>query len=239
MIKPVSGREKAYKAYMKKLIYGTMPDGAIVYKNLGLTSLTPDQEQTYRIADIAKNFGIPVHIVDPLDTNSPGLNPFTLPSPSLAGLMISLILEGLYNASSATAELVYMKDLAYQAIQNICVFLGEMYPRNNNGDLPNLEDLLHCLTDFDLVENLCEDLKSDPDLAKKYEFQIAYFEQHFYKNSTGRKDMQRYMHFATAQLEELLRAACIRDIICKRRNNLNFNEILENGENYTNLYKTC
>lgn len=230
MIKPVSGREKAYKAYMKKLIYGTMPDGSIVCKNLGLTSLTPDQEQTYRIADVAKNFGIPVHIVDPLDTNSPGLNPFTLPSPSLAGLMISLILEGLYNASSATAELVYMKDLAYQAIQNICVFLGEMYPRNNNGDLPNLEDLLHCLTDFDLVENLCEDLKSDPDLAKKYEFQIAYFEQHFYKNSTGRKDMQRYMHFATAQLEELLRAACIRDIICKRRNNLNFNEILENGE---------
>ena len=230
MLTPVQGREKAYQAYMKKLIYGTMPDGTIVYKDLGLTSLTPDHEQTYRIADVAKNFGIPVHIVDPLDPNSPGLNPFILPSPALAGLIISLVIEGLYNAASATAELAYMKDLAYQALQNICIFLREMYPRRHNGDLPTLEDLLHCLTNFDLVEELCEDLKTEPELAKQYEFQIAYFEQHFYKNATGRKDMERYVHFATAQLEELLRAGCVRDIICKRRNNINFDDVLKNGE---------
>lgn len=230
MLTPVEGKEKAYKEYMKKLIYGVMPDGTITYKNLGLASLTPDQEQTYRMVDIAKNFGIPVHLIDPLDSNSPGLNPFTLPTPALAGLMISLVIQSLYEASSATAELVYMKDLAYQAIQNICVFLGVMYPKRHNGDLPTLEDVLHCLTDFDLVEELCEDLKTDPELAKQYEFQIAYFEQHFYKNATGRKDMQRYVHFATAQLEELLRAGCVRDIICRRRNNLNFNQALKNGE---------
>lgn len=229
MLTPAEGQEKAYKDHIKKLIYATAPDGSIVYKNLGLTSLTPDSDQTYKIADVAKNFGIPVHIIDPLDANSIGLNPFIL-SPSLAGLMISLVIEGLYNASSATAELAYMKDLAYQALQNICIFLGEMYPRRNNGDLPTLEDLLHCLTNFDLVEELCEDLKTEPDLAQKYEFQIAYFEQHFYKNSTGRKDMQRFVHFATAQLEELLRAGSVRDIICKRRNNLDFNKVLENGE---------
>jgi len=230
MLKPMEGKEKAYQAYMKKLIYGTMPDGSIVYKNLGLTSLTPDPEQTYRIADIAKNFGIPVTIIDPLDPTSPGLNPFELYPPNLAGLIISLVIEGLYNPASATAELAYMKDLAYQALQNICIFLREMYPRRHNGDLPTLEDLLHCLTNFDLVEELCEDLKTEPDLAKQYEFQIAYFEQHFYKNSTGRKDMQRYVHFATAQLEELLRAASVRDIICKRRNNVNFHDVLQNGE---------
>lgn len=230
MLSPVQGKEKAYKSHMKKLIYGTNSNGEFIYKNLGLTSLTPDCEQTYRIADVAKNFGIPTHIIDPLDPNSPGLNPFTLPSPSLAGLMISLVLEGLYNASSATAELAYMKDLAYQAIQNICVVLGELYPRKNNGDLPNLEDVLSCLTNFDLVEKLCEELKSDPELSVKYQFQLEYFEQHFYKNSTGRKDMQRYVHFATAQLEELLRAASVRDIICKRRNNLDLNKVLENGE---------
>ena len=230
MIKPTEGNEKAYKSYMKKLIYATLPDGTIVYKTLGLASLTPDQEQTYRMVDVAKNLGIPVHVIDPLDPTSPGLNPFILPTPALAGLMISLVLEGLYNAASATAELAYMKDLAYQALQNICVFLGEMYPRRHNGDLPTLEDLLHCLTNFDLVEELCEDLKTIPELAKQYEFQIAYFEQHFYKNATGRKDMQRFVHFATAQLEELLRAGCVRDIICKRRNNLNISEVLKNGE---------
>ena len=230
MISPAQGKENAYKEHIKKLVYGTMPDGTIVYKNLGLASLTPDHEQTYKIADVAKNFGIPTHIIDPFDANSPGLNPFTLPSPSLAGLMIALTLEGLYNAASATAELAYMKDLAYQAIQNICVFLGEMYPRRHNGDLPTLEDLLHCLTNLDLVEELCEDLKTEPDLVEKYQFQIDYFEQHFYKESKGRSDMQRYVHFATAQLEELLRAASVRDIICKRRNNLNFNDVLKNGE---------
>ena len=230
MIKPVQGKEKAYQSYMKKLIYATLPDGTIVYKNLGIASLTPDHEQTYRMVEVAKNLGIPVHLIDPLDPNSPGLNPFTLPTPALAGLMISLVLEGLYNAASATAELAYMKDLAYQALQNICVFLREMYPRRHNGDLPNLEDLLHCLTDFDLVEELCEDLKTNPELAKQYEFQIAYFEQHFYKNSTGRKDMQRFVHFATAQLEELLRAGCVRDIICNRRNNIDLNKVLKNGE---------
>lgn len=230
MLKPAEGKEKAYLNYMKKLIYGTLPDGTITYKNLGFASLTPDSEQTYRIVEVAKNFGIPVHIIDPLDSNSLGLNPFTLPSPALAGLMISLVVEGLYDAASATAELAYMKDLAYQALQNICIFLGVMYPKRHNGDLPTLEDLLHCLTNFDLVEELCEDLKTDPELAKEYEFQIAYFEQHFYKNSTGRKDMQRYVHFATAQLEELLRAGCVRDIICNRRNNLDLGKALQNGE---------
>jgi len=230
MLTPANGREKNYKDYMKKLIYATASDGTITYKNLGITSLTPDATQTYKIAEVAKNFGIPVHIIDPLNSDSLGLNPFTLPTPALAGLMISLILEGLYNPASATAELVYMKDLAYQAIQNICVFLGAMYPKKHNGDLPNLEDVLHCLTNFDLVEEMCEELKQDPDLAKEYEFQIAYFEQHFYKNSSGRKDMQRYVHFATAQLEELLRAGCVRDIICNRRNNLDFNKVLQNGE---------
>ena len=230
MLVPTENRLKAYKAYMKNLIYATTPDGKIIYKNFGITAVTPDPAQIPTLKQVADNYNIPVHIIDPLDPNSPGLNPFILPSPTLAGLIISLVVEGLYNPGSATAELVYMKDLAYQALQNICVFLGEMYPRRHNGDLPTLEDLLHCLTDFDLVEELCEDLKTEPDLVEKYEFQIAYFEQHFYKNSPGRKDMQRYTHFATAQLEELLRAGSVRDIICKRQNNLDFNKVLANGE---------
>lgn len=230
MLTPAEGRLKSYTAYMKNLIYATNPDGKIIYKKFGITTISPDIAQIPILKDIAKNYNIPVHIIDPLDPNSPGLNPFILPSPTLAGLIISLVVEGLYNAASATAELAYMKDIAYQALQNICVFLGEMYPRRHNGDLPTLEDLLHCLTNFDLVEELCEDLKTEPDLAKQYEFQIAYFEQHFYKNSTGRQDMQRYTHFATAQLEELLRAASVRDIICKRQNNLDFNKVLANGE---------
>jgi len=230
MLTPAYGKEKVYKAYMNKMIYATMPDGKIVYKNLGLTSVTPDFEHTSRILDVAKNFNIPVKLIDPLDTNSVGLNPFILPSPALCGLIISMIIEHLYNAPSATAELAYMKDLAYQAVQNICIFLKVLYPLKNNGDLPTLEDLLKCLTDFDLVEEMCHEMEQYPDLAAEYELQLAYFKQHFYKDASGRKDMQRYVHFATAQLAELLRAGSVRNIICKRTNNINYNDILANGE---------
>ena len=218
------------KAYMNKMIYTTLPDGKIVYKNLGLTSVTPDFEHTSRILDVAKNFDIPVRLIDPLDPNSVGLNPFILPTPALCGLIISMIIEHLYNARSATAELVYMKDLAYQAIQNVCIFLKVLYPLKHNGDLPTLEDLLKCLTDFDLVEDMCHEIEQDPELAAEYELQLEYFKQHFYKNSSGRKDMQRYVHFATAQLAELLRAGSVRNIICKRNNNINYSDILANGE---------
>lgn len=230
MLTPAFGKEKVYKAYMNKLIYATLPDGKIIYKNLGITSVTPDFEQTSRILEVAKNFNIPVKLIDPLDPNSVGLNPFILPSPALCGLIISMILENLYQASSSTAELVYMKDLAYQAIQNICIFLKVLYPMKHEGDLPTLEDLLKCLTDFDLVEDMCHEIEQDPELATEYELQLEYFKQHFYKDSDGRADMKRYVHFATAQLAELLRAGSVRNIICKRTNNINYNDILANGE---------
>ena len=232
MLKPVDGKEKSFNSHMKKLIYATTPDGKIVYKNFGFASLTPDFEQTKRIAEVAKNFGIHPYVIDPCDPNSPGLNPFMLNNPNLSGLIISLVTEDLFNARSATAELAYMKDVAYQAIQNICIFLAEMYPRRHNGDLPTLEDVLHCLVDFDKVEALCEDLKTEPELAKQYDLQIAYFEQHFYKKSTGREQMQRIVHFGANQLEELLRAGQVRNIICNRnpRENINFYNALANGD---------
>ena len=232
MLTPAEGKEKAYQSYMKKLISGVTPDGKILYKNLGFASLTPDFEQTRRIKEVADNYGVPVHVINPLDPYSPGLNPFMLAAADLAGLIIALITEGLFDAHSATAELAYMKDLAYQALHNICIFLGEMYPRRHNGDLPTLEDVLHCLIDFDLVEELCEDLKKEPDLAQKYDLQIAYFEQYFYKNSGNRDKMKRYVHFAMHQLEELLRAGQVRNIICKRSrsSNLDISRALADGE---------
>ena len=232
MLVPAEGREKAFKSHMKKLIYAETPDGKIVFKTFGFAALTPDFEQTKRIAAVAKNYGVPTHIIDPCDPTSPGLNPFMLNNPNLSGLIISLVAEDLFNPRSATAELAYMKDVAYQAIQNICIFLAEMYPRRHNGDLPTLEDVLHCLIDFDKVEALCEDLKKEPDLVQKYDLQIAYFEQHFYKNSTGREQMQRIVHFGANQLEEFLRAAEVRNIVCNRspNANINFADVLANGD---------
>ena len=230
MLTPVVGKEKVYKSYMKKMIYFEAPDGKITYKNLGLVSVTPDFEQTKRLVDIAKNLDIPVHVIDPLDPTSIGLNPFIINPPSLCALTISLVLRNLYFASNKTEEAVYMDDIAFQAIQNLVMLLKVMFPKLNNGLIPTLEDLLKCFNDFDLVESMCREMEKDPELSKEYELQIGYFKKCFYRNSDGRKDMQKYIQLVSAQLDTLLRSAAVRDIICNRYNNLDLSKVIENGE---------
>lgn len=230
MLTPTEGSKKAYISHMGKMIYHVNSDGSIIYRNLGLTYVSPDFTTIENIKNVADNYEIPVHVIDPFDPNSIGLNPFTIDPPALCALMISLILKSLYAASNVSAEIAYMEDTAHQAIQNLVMLIKVMFPRLNNGLLPTLEDLLTCFNNFDLVESMCEEMKKDPELAKEYALQIGYFEQHFYKNSEGRPNMQRYIHFAGAQLDVLLRAGSVRDIICNRYNNINLLKIIENGE---------
>ncbi len=42
-----------------------------------------------------------------------------------------------------------------------------MYPRMNDGVLPNLSDMLKMLTNFDLVEKMAEILSHDKELKEK------------------------------------------------------------------------
>lgn len=230
MLSPVDGKEKLFKSYMKKMIYFEAPDGKITYRNIGITSVTPDFEQTKRLAEVAKNFDIPAYIIDPLDPTSIGLNPFIINPPSLCALTITMVLRNLYFAPSPNAEAAYMEDIAFQAIQNLVMLIKVMFPRLNDGLLPTLEDLLKCLNDFDLVESMCNEMEKDPDLAKEYELQIHYFKEKFYRNSDGRKDMKRYLQFITASLDTLLRTGAVRNIICNRFNNINLSDVLANGE---------
>lgn len=230
MINPASGKEKLYKAYMKKMIYFEAPDGKITYKNIGITSVTPDFEQTKRLAEVAKNFDIPAYIIDPLDPTSIGLNPFIINPPSLCALTITMVLRNLYFAPSPNAEAAYMEDIAFQAIQNLVMLIKVMFPRLNDGLLPTLEDLLKCLNNFDLVESMCNEMEKIPELAQEYELQIHYFKEKFYRNSDGRKDMKRYLQFITASLDTLLRTGAVRNIICNRFNNINLSDVLANGE---------
>ena len=229
MLTPVEGKERVYKAYMNKMISAVKPNGTIIYKDLGITVVSPDYEHIQRIIDVANNFNITHYVVDPLDKNSVGLNPFIIGSPALCGLVISGILSSLYNPESQTAELAYMYDLGQQAIQNLVILLKVIYPRMHDGLMPNLEDLLKCFNNFDLVQEMCEMLEEDSELAKEYELQIGYFKKFFYKNSDGYKEMQRYIHFPAAQLDVLLRSGEARSIICNRYNNINFTEVIEEG----------
>ena len=230
MLTPVEGKELVYKAYMKKMIYEIRPDGKIIYKNFGITVVTPDAEHTDRIKQVAECFDIPVIEIDPTNPNSIGLNPFTIGAPDLCGLIISLVIRGLYSPSNLSAEQAYAEDISLQAIQNLVILLKVMYPKTHDGLMPNLEDLLRCFTNFDLVEEMCEEMKKDPELSKQYFLQIGYFEQNFYKNAPGKQDMQKYVHFASSTLDMLLRASQARNIICNRHNNIDFADVLNNGK---------
>lgn len=230
MLTPVTGKEKVYYAYMKKMIYYKSSDGKITYKDLGLVSVTPDFEQTRRLVDVAKNLNIPVHLIDPCDPTSIGLNPFIIEGPSLCALTISLVLRNLYFAVNPTEEAVYMDNISFQAIQNLVILLKVMFPRLNNGLIPTLEDLLKCFNNFDLVESMCREMEKDTELSKEYELQIEYFKKCFYRDSDGRKDMQRYIQLVSAQLDTLLRSAAVKDIICNRHNNIDISKVLANGE---------
>ena len=90
--------------------------------------------------------------------------------------------------------------------------------------------MLKMLTNFDLVEKMCEIMKKDEELAEKYEIQLAYFKKNFYANSIGRNDTEKYVYLAATQLDNLLRLPGVRSILCNRHNNINFDKVLKNGE---------
>ena len=229
MITPVSGKESVYKAYMSKMILGTMGDG-FSFRNLGLTSISPDFESTSRIMDVCKNYHIKYNLIDPANTQSIGLNPFVYDDVNQIAITISSVLKGMYINTHSEIEEAYREDFIIQAIENITIMLKEMYPRLNGGNLPNLEDMLKMLTNFDLVQKMCEVMNSDEELAQKYAIQIAYFKKNFYQNSIGRADTEKYIYLAATQLDNLLRISGVKSILCNRHDNINFDEVLKNGE---------
>ncbi len=230
MLQPNPSKEKLYHEYMKKMIHYTN-GSQIIYKNLGLTYMAPDDESAKKILKVAKNFGIPVNSVDPSSLTSVGLNPFVYEDPIRAAIIISSVLKGmLYLDKSSDSEDIYKQNVALQAVENVAILLKEMYPRLKDGILPNLSDLLKCLNDFDLVEALCEKMQTIPDLAEKYAQQLSYFKKTFYHKGVNRTDTEKYLFPAINQLDSLLRNSGVRNVLCNRTNNVNFDDVLKDGQ---------
>ena len=229
MITPTPGKEAIYKAYMKKMILASFDD-EIIYRNLGLTLVAPDYECISRIENVCKNYHIKYNIIDPSSSKSIGLNPFVYDDPAKIAITISSVLKGMYTSTHLEKEEMYREEFIIQAIENISIMLKEMYPKMNDGKIPNLEDLLKMLTNFDLVEKMCEIMKTDEILAEKYSSQIRYFKKNFYSNSSARTDTEKDIYIAVAQLDNLLRLPGVKSILCNRHNNINFDKALENGE---------
>ena len=225
MLQPNSAKEKLYKAYMNKLIINSSNE--YIYKDLGLTYIAPDEETAHKMVNVANNFHIPVNYIDPASNSSLGLNPFIFDDPIKTAVLISSLLKGL-TPSDLTD--IYTNNLPFQAVENIAILLKEMYPRIREGLLPNLEDVLKMLMDFELIEVTCEKLKAIPELAEKYSVQLAYFKKNFYRNSATRAETEKYVSPIINQLDNLLRYPGVKNVLCNRTNNINFDKALQNGE---------
>lgn len=229
MISPKENKVNVYNTYMKKMIISGSGDNYI-YRNLGLTYISPDIESINRIKKVLKARNIKTNILDPNDTSSVGLNPFIFDDPIQTAIAISTVLKGLYDSSHPDIELAYRENAANQAVENLSILLKEMYPRLHNGDLPNLEDMLNCFTNFELIEQMCEEMKQDEELANKYSALLNYFERNFYKNAPNKTDTEKFITHATSQLDSLLRYSGVKNILCNRVNTINFDKALKNGE---------
>ena len=230
MLSPVSGKEAIYKAYMKKMIYSDKNTNGIIYRNVGVTLVSPDIDSINRMADVAKNYNIKPNIIDPNNSNSIGLNPFMFDDPALTSVAISTVIRGMYKTTHTDDEETYRENSAAQAVENLSILLKVMYPRLHNGDLPNLEDMLKMLNDFSLIEDMCHKMEEIPELAEEYSIQLGYFKKNFYGSPELVAETSRYVYSAITELDNLLRLANVRNILCNRTNNMDFDKMLADGQ---------
>lgn len=235
MLTPIANKEKIYKAYVSKLTFSYAGENS-VYKDLGLTYLAPDYESLSHITEVADNFGLKYHTIDPNNSASIGLNPFAFKDPMKSAISISSILKRMYdsnleyNQAYAGANIAFNQNIVTQAVENLTIMLKEVYPILHDNMIPTLDDLLKLLSNFDLIEEMSEQMKQIPELADRYSIQIGYFEKTFYKNAIGREATAKNLQAASAQLENLLRYPGVRNILCNQKNNINYDNVLKNGE---------
>ena len=231
MLTPAEGKESLYKAYMKKMILGEA-NGKIIYRTLGITSISPDYESISHMMEVAENFNMPYHIVDPNDRNSVGLNPFVYDNPLKAAGVFSYILKAMYQGTLDNIDKVNLENDAIEALENICTLLKASYPiiYKDKDYLPTLEDVLKLFRNMDAVEELCIKLQAIPEIEEEYAMTIQYFRRHFYENSPRRDQTERAVQYASSVFEKLLRYPGVKTIICNRINNINYEKVLEDGE---------
>lgn len=244
MLKPVKGKEEELDNLLKDLVKCKDPStNQFIYKDLGITVVEPDGKYVSDFKKVAENYGIEVLTIDPADPNSYGMNPFVNDSPEKVASIISTVLKGMYDSENSGSENVFFGQVTQQALENLAILLKLMYPRMNGGEMPTLEDMLKMLYDYNIVETMCEEMKKDHELAEEYKILIKYFEKNFYNPpydingrpipgtvGSGRQETQKFLYGATTQLDNLMRHEAVKDILCCRDRNLDFDNVLAQGQ---------
>ena len=64
------------------------------------------------------------------------------------------------------------------------------------------------------------------DLKEKYSVQLSYFKKYFYKTASLKEETERIIYSAVSQLDNLLRIPGVKNILCNRYENINFDNML-------------
>lgn len=229
MLSPSFGKDSLYNTFVSKMVLSSSPE--IVYKDIGITYMSPDYETLSKMMNVCDNYNVGYNLIDPSQPqNSVGLNPFVYENPSKIAVIISSTLQGISSIEPIGIKDSYKEEASLQIIENLAILLKVMYPRMNNGVLPNMEDLLKLLSNFALVEKMCKILENDEELADTYQMELSYFKRSFYANAPAREETEKISYYISSKLENLLRSPQIRLILCNRRENINFDNSLKNGE---------
>ena len=244
-LKPRDNRVSDYKDYVKDMLkYADPETKQMYYRNLGFTLVAPDNACIERVRKVAAAYSMDVRVIDPMDPNSYGINPFIGKDPAKVAAIISTVLKGMYEADGGGGgDNIFFASVSQQAFENLAILLKLVYPKVHNGEIPTLEDMLDILNNFDKAEELCEILKKDPKLAEDYKSLIGYFEKNFYKPpvnihgyeiastyGSGRKETEKFVYGAITQLDNFLRNPGIKRVLCSRNNNIDLDAALQNGE---------
>ena len=236
MIMPSSSKEKLYKAYMKKLIIDDSGD-SYTYKTLGVTYMAPDIETIHKMEGVAKNFNHKYTIIDPDDPESIGLNPFAFDDPIQIAITLSSLLKRMYTlevsgeGDTMITESSYTKNISGQAIENLSIILKVVYPALHNGEIPSMEDLLEILNNHDALNPYLEYLRQNEELAKQYKYQITYILKNFINPTDKQRDeLTKHLMPTIAQIDSLLRYPGVKNIVCNKEMNLDYNRVLQNGD---------
>lgn len=246
LLSPKRGMEEQFMDEVKPMVqYIDHTNGAISYRNIGITIVENDGNFISQVVGVAKNFDLDVKSVDPANPETTlSINPFAIPDPAKVASIVADVLNSMYESNGGgKAGDPFFTQVTIDAFQNLSILLKEMYPRLHNGEIASLEDMLELLYNFDAVEEMTEEMKKVPELEQKYKLLIRYFEKNFYKPSlningfeipgtrgSGRKDTEKFLYGAITQLNNLVRHPGLKAALCGKKNLINFDEALENGD---------
>ncbi|MCT4662703.1 MAG: type IV secretory system conjugative DNA transfer family protein [Tissierellales bacterium] len=221
--------------------------GKIIFRNLGLCVIAPDEGLPAEAVEIAKKYGFDIHNIDPtmssIKRGVSKFNPLKGGRSDKTGDIISSIFVGMDNAGGSNKGNSYFTNASVRAIRNTIILLKEMHPILY-GNEPTLKDVYDCISDPSKVIPYVEAMKNDKSKKVLWSSVISYFVINFYppkvddKNNvirgatqgSQRKKTEEAIGGIINQLDNFITRKEVSHILCDNDNSIDLYEALENGD---------